>query len=126
MSGENAIFDLPLAATMAGTKVSSGSVDIDFHDILTVPAGATEVTLSKTPKAGGEPTMVYTVNKDGTLNEKIDVGAGGAQLMQVARLHLHPLFLQMLTSIFLFLTLIQRIMQQSLRTSPMLQPFLLV
>lgn len=75
MSGENAIFDLPLAATMAGTKVSSGSVDIDFHDILTVPAGATEVTLSKTPKAGGEPTMVYTVNKDGTLNEKIDVGA---------------------------------------------------
>src|SRR5574344_1191962 len=34
MSGENAIFDLPLAATMAGTKVSSGSVDIDFHDIL--------------------------------------------------------------------------------------------
>lgn len=77
MSGENAIFDLPLAATMAGTKVSTGAVDIDFHDILEVAKGATEVTLSKTPKVGGEPTVIYTVNKDGTLDEKIEVGTDG-------------------------------------------------
>jgi hypothetical protein len=77
MSGENAIFDLPLAAAMAGTKVSTGSVDIQFHDIVKVAAGATEITLSKTPKVGGEPVMIYTVNKDGTLAEKLEVGADG-------------------------------------------------
>lgn len=77
MSGENAIFDLPLAAAMAGTKVTTGSVDIQFHDILKVPAGATGVTLSKTPKIGGEPEIVYTVNTDGTLDKKLVVGAEG-------------------------------------------------
>lgn len=76
MSGENAIFDLPLAATMAGTKVSSGTVDINFHDIVKVANGATEATLTKTPKEGGEPVVVYTVNNDGTLKDKIEVGAG--------------------------------------------------
>lgn len=78
MSGENAIFDLPLAAAMAGTKVSTGAVDIQFHDILKVAKGGTEVTLSKTPKAGGEPTVLYTVNADGTLKEKIAIGVGEA------------------------------------------------
>lgn len=77
MSGENAIFDLPLAAAMAGTKVTNGSVDIQFHDVLKVPAGATEVTLSKTPKTGGEPEVVYTVNADGTLDKKLVVGVDG-------------------------------------------------
>ena len=77
MSGENAIFDLPLAAAMAGTKVTTGSVDIDFHDVLKIEQGGTEVTLSKTPKTGGEPTILYTVNTDGSLKEKIEVGAGG-------------------------------------------------
>lgn len=77
MSGENAIFDMPLAATMAGTKVSTGAVDINFHDILTVAKGATEVTLSKTPKTGGEPVVVYTVKNDGTLKDKIEVGVDG-------------------------------------------------
>jgi len=77
MSGENAIFDLPLAAAMAGTKVSTGAVDIQFHDILTVAKDATEVALSKTPKEGGEPTIIYTVNTDGTLKDKIEVGAAG-------------------------------------------------
>lgn len=76
MSGENAIFDLPLAATMAGTKVSTGAVDINFHDVLTVAKGATEVTLSKTPKAGGEPVVVYTVGGDGTLKDKMEIGVG--------------------------------------------------
>lgn len=78
MSGENAIFDLPLAATMAGTKVSTGEVDIDFHDVLTVAKGALEVKLTNAPKEGGEPVVVYTVNNDGTLKEKIEVVAGGA------------------------------------------------
>lgn len=78
MSGENAIFDLPLAAAMAGTKVSTGSVDIQFHDIIKVAAGSTTISLSKTPKAGGEPVMLYTVNKDGTLAEKIEIGADSA------------------------------------------------
>ena len=78
MSGENAIFDLPLAAAMAGTKVSTGAVDIQFHDILKVAKGGTEVTLSKTPKAGGEPTVLYTVNADGTLKEKVAIGVGEA------------------------------------------------
>lgn len=76
MSGENAIFDLPLAATMAGTKVSTGAVDINFHDVLTVAKGATEVTLSKTPKTGGEPVVVYTVGGDGTLKDKMEIGVG--------------------------------------------------
>lgn len=76
MSGENAIFDMPLAATMAGTKISAGEVDINFHDILTVAKGTTEVSLTKTPKTGGEPVVVYTVNDDGTLKDKIVVGAG--------------------------------------------------
>jgi hypothetical protein len=76
MSGENAIFDLPLAATMAGTKVAAGEVDINFHDVLTVAKGATEVTLSKTPKAGLEPTVVYVVNGDGTLGEKLEATTG--------------------------------------------------
>lgn len=77
MSGENAIFDLPLAAAMAGTKVSTGAVDINFHDILKVAKGGTEVALSKTPKEGGEPVVIYTVNNDGTLKDKIEVGADG-------------------------------------------------
>lgn len=75
MSGENAIFDLPLAAAMAGTKVSTGEVDIQFHDILTVEKDATEVELSKLPNEGGEPTVIYTVNADGTLKDKIEIGA---------------------------------------------------
>lgn len=76
MSGENAIFDLPLAATMAGTKVSAGEVDINFHDIVKVAKDATEAALTKTPKTGGEPVVVYTVNNDGTLKEKLEVGSG--------------------------------------------------
>ena len=77
MSGENSIFDLPLAATMAGTKVSTSAVDINFHDIVSIAKGATEVELSKTPKAGGEPVVAYTVKNDGTLNEKIEIGVNG-------------------------------------------------
>lgn len=78
MSGENAIFDLPLAAAMAGTKVSTGAVDINFHDVLTVAKGATEVTLSRTPKAeGGEPVIMYTVSKDGTLKDKLVISDDG-------------------------------------------------
>lgn len=75
MSGENAIFDMPLAATMSGTKVQKGEVDINFHDIVVVAKGATEATLTKTPKVA--PTVVYVVNGDGTLGEALAVGAEG-------------------------------------------------
>lgn len=75
MSGENAIFDMPLAATMSGTKVQKGEVDISFHDIIQVAKGATEATLTKTPKVA--PTVVYVVNGDGTLGEALTIGAEG-------------------------------------------------
>ena len=74
MSGENAIFDMPLAATMAGTKVTKGAVSIDFHDVLACEADGTTVKLNKTPKTGGEPTVVYSVNNDGTLKDQITIG----------------------------------------------------
>lgn len=77
MSGSNAMFDLPLAAAQVGTKVTTGEVDIEFHDILPVAKGATEITLSKTPKTGGEPTVIYIMNGDGSLGEKKTVGASG-------------------------------------------------
>ena len=77
MSGENAIFDMPLAATMAGTKVTTDkSVDIDFHDVLTVAKGTTTVELSKSPKKDCGPEVIYVVNNDGTLGEKLVVGTG--------------------------------------------------
>lgn len=77
MSGENAIFDFPLAAAMAGTKVTTDkAVDIDFHDVLAVAAGATEVKLSKTPKADAAPTVIYVLNNDGTLGEALEATTG--------------------------------------------------
>jgi hypothetical protein len=75
-SGSNALFDMPLAAAQAGTKVTTGAVDIDFHDVLKMEKDATELTLSKTPKTGGEPEVVYICNDDGSLGEKLEVGAG--------------------------------------------------
>lgn len=75
MTGSNALFDMPLAAAQAGTKVTAGEADIDFHDVLKLAKGATEVTLSKTPKTGGEPEIVYVCNADGSLGEKMAVGA---------------------------------------------------
>lgn len=75
MTGTNALFDMPLAAAQVGTKVVPGEADIDFHDVLSLAKGATELTLSKTPKTGGEPTVVYVCNADGSLGEKIEVGA---------------------------------------------------
>ena len=78
MSGSNALFDLPLAAAQAGTKLVTGSAEIQFHDIVKLEKGATEAKLAKTPKAGGEPTVVYVMNGDGSLGEKVTVGVGGA------------------------------------------------
>lgn len=77
MSGSNALFDLPLAAAQAGTKLTSGAVEIQFHDILKLAKGAKEVSLTKTPKALGEPTVVYVMNGDGSLGEKMAVSAEG-------------------------------------------------
>ena len=77
MSGSNALFDLPLAAAQAGTKLVKGAAEIQFHDILKLAKGGKEVTLTKTPKTGGEPTVVYVMNGDGSLGEKLTVGAEG-------------------------------------------------
>lgn len=77
MSGSNALFDLPLAAAQAGTKLTTGAVEVQFHDILKLEKAAKEVTLTKTPKAGGEPKVVYVMNNDGSLGEKLVVGAEG-------------------------------------------------
>lgn len=76
MSGSNAMFDLPLAAAQAGTKITEGSVDVQFHDVIKLAKSGTEATLTKTPKTGGEPTVVYVMNGDGSLGTKITVGAG--------------------------------------------------
>ncbi len=77
MSGSNAMFDLPLAAAQVGTKLTVGAVDIEFHDIIKVAKDATEIALSKTPKTGGEPTVLYVMNGDGSLGEKKVIGAEG-------------------------------------------------
>jgi len=77
MSGSNALFDLPLAAAQAGTKLTTGTAEIQFHDVVKLAKAGTEVTLTKTPKTGGEPTVVYVMNGDGSLGEKVAVGAGG-------------------------------------------------
>lgn len=78
MSGSNALFDLPLAAAQAGTKLTAGKVDVQFHDVLKLEKGADEIKLTHTPKATGEPTVVYVMNGDGSLGEKITVAAEGA------------------------------------------------
>lgn len=75
MSGSNALFDLPLAAAQAGTKLQSGAVEIQYHDVLELAKDATEIQLTKTPKDGGEPKVVYVMNNDGSLGEKLEVGA---------------------------------------------------
>ena len=75
MSGSNALFDLPLAAAQAGTKLTTGAVEVQFHDILKLEKAAKTVTLTKIPKTGGEPKVVYVMNGDGSLGQKLVVGA---------------------------------------------------
>ena len=72
-SAENALFDMNLLATQAGTKkkVASASAKIDAPCFQTIDiTSSTTYTLSHTPKEGTTP-KVYVLNGDGTLGEKV-------------------------------------------------------
>ena len=72
-SAENALFDMNLLATQAGTtkKVASSSSKINTPCFQTIDIGSgTSYTLSHTPKTGTTP-KVYVLNGDGTLGEKV-------------------------------------------------------
>ena len=72
-SAENALFDMNLLATQAGTtkKVATSSAKIETPCFQTIDiTSSTSYTLSHTPKAGTTP-KVYVLNGDGTLGEKV-------------------------------------------------------
>ena len=75
-SAENALFDMNLLATQAGTtkKIASAAAKIETPCFQTIDivAGTTSYTLSHTPKVGSTP-KVYVLNGDGTLGEKIEI-----------------------------------------------------
>ena len=72
-SAENALFDMNLLATQAGTtkKVASAEAKIDAPCFQTIDVtDKTSYTLSHTPKTGTTP-KIYVLNGDGTLGEKV-------------------------------------------------------
>lgn len=73
-SAENALFDMNLLATQAGTKkvIASASTKIEApcFQTIDIEAGKTEYTLAHTPK---KQPKVYVLNGDGTLGEKVDI-----------------------------------------------------
>ena len=74
-SAENALFDMNLLATQAGTtkKVATSSAKIETPCFQTIDiTSSTSYTLSHTPKADTTP-KVYVLNGDGTLGEKVVV-----------------------------------------------------
>ena len=79
-SAENALFDMNLLATQAGTtkKVAGPDAKIVAPCFQTIDVtDKTEYTLSHTPKAGTTP-KVYVLNGDGTLGEKVVVDTAAA------------------------------------------------
>ena len=76
-SAENALFDMNLLATQAGTtkKVATSSAKIETPCFQTIDiTSSTSYTLSHTPKTGTTP-KVYVLNGDGTLGEKVEIDA---------------------------------------------------
>lgn len=74
-SAENALFDINLIATQAGTtkKVASSSTKIEAPCFQTIDVtSTTSYTLSHTPKVGTTP-KVYVLNGDGTLGDKVEI-----------------------------------------------------
>lgn len=73
-SAENALFDMNLLATQAGTKkkVASTSdvIETPCFQTIDVEAGKTEYALTHTPKAAPK---VYILNGDGTLGDKVTI-----------------------------------------------------
>lgn len=79
-SAENALFDMNLLATQAGTtkKVASATAKIETPCFQTIDiTDATSYTLNHTPKAGTTP-KVYVLNGDGTLGEKVEIATTAA------------------------------------------------
>lgn len=79
-SAENALFDMGLLATQAGTKkkVASSSAKITSPCFQTVDiTTATSYTLTHTPKTGTTP-KVYVLNGDGTLGDKVEIDSTAA------------------------------------------------
>ena len=80
-SAENALFDMNLLATQAGTtkKVASSTAKIDAPCFQTIDiTTATSYTISHTPKAGTTP-KIYVLNGDGTLGEKVVIDTTAAE-----------------------------------------------
>ena len=80
-SAENALFDMNLLATQAGTKKkvasSSAKIDAPCFQTIDIEAGKASYTLSHTPKLGTTP-KVYVLNGDGTLGAKVEVATTAA------------------------------------------------
>ena len=80
-SAENALFDMNLLATQAGTtkKVASSSakIEVPCFQTIDIEAGKTSYPLSHTPKAGSTP-KVYILNGDGTLGDKVVIASEAA------------------------------------------------
>ena len=79
-SAENALFDMNLLATQAGTtkKVASSSsiIETPCFQTIDVKSGVTEYTLNHTPKAAPK---VYVLKGDGTLGEKVEIATTAAE-----------------------------------------------
>ena len=74
-SAENALFDMNLLATQAGTtkKVASSEAKITTPCFQTIDiTSSTTYTLSHTPKVGTTP-KVYVLKGDGTLGDKVEI-----------------------------------------------------
>jgi hypothetical protein len=74
-SAENALFDMNLLATQAGTtkKVATATSKIETPCFQTIDVtDATSYTLNHAPKAGTTP-KAYVLNGDGTLGEKVEI-----------------------------------------------------
>ena len=72
-SAENALFDMSLLATQAGTtkKVASADAKIEAHCFQTIDiTAATSYKLAHTPKA---TPKVYVLTGDGTLGDKVEI-----------------------------------------------------
>jgi hypothetical protein len=78
-SAENALFDMNLLATQAGTTkkvaTSTSVIEAPCFETIDVEAGKTEYTLAHTPKA---TPKAYILNGDGTLGDKIVVDTAAA------------------------------------------------
>ena len=80
-SAENALFDMNLLATQAGTtkKVASSTAKIVAPCFQTIDVtSATSYTLSHTPKADTSP-KIYVLNGDGTLGEKVEIATTASE-----------------------------------------------